>query len=123
MICCLCLRLQPKGALSGGVYSGTCGTCHSKIKFRVNEARAPTTTSGCGATDGCCSSGDKGCCGGKKACGAHKAKVHSPDPVSAISFTLNGNQVSGAIAGLQCRLMFDVVVGDSEQPRSVDDAQ
>ena len=102
--------LQPTGNLPAGVYAGMCDVCHTKVKFRVAAAPAPMpvisaaskpATPAHAAASGCCG-GQKagGCCGGKSAHGksssllSEKKPVGSPDPVSSISFTLNGRAVT-----------------------------
>ena len=133
--------LQPTGNLAAGVYAGMCDVCHTKVKFRVAAAPAPMpvisaapkpAAPAAAAASGCCG-GQKagGCCGGKSATHNHHGKslsekkpVGSPDPVSSISFTLNGkavtvnspdptmslNEYIRTVAGLTVRSGFVVVV-------------
>lgn len=116
-----CDRLEPKDDLVSGVYEGECRLCLSKIKFRVHDG----TTAARGA-DACKSSNTKsassGCCG---KCD-HKSdtkQVASPSPVTSITFTLNGNQVSHA-ASLDVDDAYCADgSGDCEQSQSDDDTE
>jgi hypothetical protein len=80
----LICSLEPNDSLASGVYAGQCTKCHTTLKFRVKApAPAPPTA--------CC--GGKGC--GSKGSTTKKAAAGSPDPITSISFTLNGSQVCG----------------------------
>lgn len=79
------------------MYAGTCLVCKAKLKFRVTASggapgaqQAPDMSKLSIGDRGCCSKG--GVCG-KNACGPLAASVASPDPVTSITFTLNGNPV------------------------------
>ena len=88
-------RLAPNESLESGVYAGTCLVCHAKLKFRVTAGgsagaqQIPDVGKLSVQGGGCCSK--DGACG-KKAC-APVAAVASPDPVTSITFTLNGSPV------------------------------
>ena len=83
--CCLPASpcsLEPNESLASGVYAGQCTKCHTTLKFRVKAAEAAPKETCCAGT---------GKCGSKSA--PKSAGVGSPDPISSISFTLNGTPV------------------------------
>ena len=96
-------RLAPNESLESGVYAGTCLVCKAKLKFRVTAGGGtasqplPEMSKLSVSEHGCCSR-DKGC--GKKAC-APAASVASPDPVTSITFTLNGAPVCRIICEMR----------------------
>ena len=112
--CCLPASpcsLEPNESLASGVYAGQCTKCHTTLKFRVKAAEAAPKETCCAGT---------GKCGSKSA--LKSAGVGSPDPISSISFTLNGTPVGLAHSPMRA-CTHPVTAGHCQQPRPADDAQ